>query len=160
MVRHLCRSLILVLAATAPATAAPQWLPRPFLSIDNPGNAPPAQEASVAGPTGAGPAVALGLVGGALGAVAGYAVGYPLVYQPSRERDLRRGCEDCGLGGAIGTMALMALGETIGVAVGAHLGNASGGNLGPTSGPHSARWCWAGWSRAALAPPRSFHRSW
>jgi hypothetical protein len=41
--------------------------------------------------------IAFGLGGGALGLVAGGKIGYEVAY----ERDIQRGCEDCGLGGLL-----------------------------------------------------------
>lgn len=124
-------SLVIALLAvlSVPATAGAQWIARPFHSMAPPRHAVPAQDATGPVPR-PGRVIGFAALGGVAGAVAGFAVGYPLLYLPDRAADLKRGCEDCGLGGALGTAALMVAGETIGVAVGAYLGNDRRGRFG------------------------------
>lgn len=128
MVRHLPRFLILL--AALPATAGAQRIARPFPSIAPLSLDLPVPEPAGAPERGVGPAIGGAALGGLAGVAAGFAIGYPLIYQPDRAADLRRGCEDCGLGGALGTAALMALTESVGIAVGAHLGDGRRGRLG------------------------------
>ncbi len=64
--------------------------------------------------------VGLSLLGGAVGFFAGAKIGYEIGYA----RDIRQGCEDCGLGGllagaGIGTVAGMVVGGNIGLHDGA-----------------------------------------
>lgn len=132
MIRETRRFILycVVLAVTAPDGVAAQRLSQPFATV-NRHMAPTPAPATTQGEMPAAGTVALwSLVGGTAGVVAGYAVGYPLLYAPDRKADLQRGCEDCGLDGAIAMAGLMVLGEAIGIAVGAHLGNSGRGSLG------------------------------
>jgi hypothetical protein len=129
MGQNLRRLITLLVAAGTPATAGAQWVSRPYPSVDPLSRRLSVQEPGATPSPGAGPAIGFSAVGGVAGLVVGYAIGYPLIYQPDRAADLKKGCEDCGLGGALGAAALMALGETVGIAVGAHLGNARRGSL-------------------------------
>lgn len=118
---------VMGLAVTAPLEA--QRLPQPYATIRRSAAQTP-RDTTRGAEHGVGRVALWSLVGGAAGLAAGYAIGYPLLYVPDRNADLQRGCEDCGTDGALETLALMALAETVGVALGAHLGNSRHGNLG------------------------------
>ncbi len=60
-------------------------------------------------------ALGLGLLGGAIGLVAGAKIGYEIGYA----RDIRQGCEDCGLGGLL---AGAGAGTVVGMVIGGNLG--------------------------------------